>query len=118
MRLALAFLLLALAACDTSDSDITLLRVENATEIDFSSVAIGSPGQEVTWGTVPAGSVSEYREVEELSTRTNIVAEAADGLYSHIPMHDSPFGEPLGRGRYTFLLDVDGSIIELDIERD
>ena len=117
-RPALFTLLLACAACDGGGPDVTSLRVENATAIDFDSVAVGLPGRETAWASVPAGGVSDYREAEGVTETSNLVVEAEGGPYYRLLIHDSPSGRRLGSGRYTFVLRLDGQTLRLRVNRD
>ena len=118
-----AFLaLLLLAACDSADStDATdvLLRVENETAVDFSSVSVGFTGEATTYGAVRAGRTSEYRAFETAYRYGGIGVRTADGgAYSLVP-YDFVGEEPLAPGRYTYRLDIEeNGLIRLEFEQD
>ena len=112
---ALPLFALALAACDSSDPDPVLLRVENASALDFSSVVVGFPEADANYGAVAAGQASDYLEFETAYRYGAITAEAAGETYRLVPF-DFVGEEPLAAGRYTYVLTVDGSNIELELE--
>lgn len=121
MRLLAAFLTLFLvvAGCDSADDAAgVLLRVENATAVDFTSVSVGFTGEATDYGAVRAGRASEYRAFGTAYTYGALAVRAADGrLYDLVP-YDFVGEEPLAPGRYTYRLRVEGGRLLLEFEQD
>lgn len=110
-------MLLPLSACDLVGSDAVQLRVENASAVDFSSVAVGPEGDE-RFGAVSSGSASAYRKVDRATERTYIEATAAGELYRVLPFHNGYEDEILEPGRYTYVLDIVDSRLTMRLEED
>ena len=112
-----ALLSLSLAACDSLGTDAVELRVENASALDFSAVVVGPPHQAMPFGPISAGSASTYREVEGATEIDNIEVSSGGERYMIQPLHDG-YGDLLEAGRYTYVLDIEGSRLTLRLERD
>lgn len=91
--------LLSLSASDLTGSDAIQLRVENASDLDFSSIAVGLEGGE-PFGAVRSGSASAYREVGRAAEGANVRVVAAGEQCLVSPIHDG-YGDVLKAGRYT-----------------
>ena len=119
-RSAALLALLLVAGCDSADDTDdagVLLRVENASAVDFSSVSVGFTSEEAAYGAVRAGRASEYRTFGTAYTYGTIAVRTEDEVYNIIP-YDFVGEEPLVPGRYTFRLDVEGSRLRLEFEQD
>ena len=114
---ALALLIPALAACDAFGSDAVQLRVENQSGLDFSAVSVGPPDQAESFGALSAGSASAFRNVEGATEIDNIEVVAGGRQYSVLPLHDG-YGDLLKSGRYTYVLDIEGSRLTIQLEQD
>jgi hypothetical protein len=112
-----AALLVTLAACDNSEADAVSLRVRNGSGVDFSSVAVSLPGSSATYGAVAAGQASDYREFETAYRYAGVEVQAGGETYTHVPF-DYAGEEPLAAGRYTYVLDVEGNTLRLELEQD
>lgn len=122
LRLALALSLLAvapLAGCDgaETETELVLLRVENASAVDFSSVTVAFPGAALSYGAVPSGGASAYREVETAYSYAAVGIQAAGETYTAVP-YDYVGETPLAVGRYTYVLGLDGPRIVLELRAD
>ena len=120
LRLALALSLLAvapLAGCDGAETELVLLRVENASAVDFSSVTVAFPGAALSYGAVPSGGASAYREVETAYSYAAVGIQAAGETYTAVP-YDYVGEAPLAVGRYTYVLGLDGPRIVLELRAD
>ncbi|MEM1117878.1 MAG: hypothetical protein AAF845_09690 [Bacteroidota bacterium] len=115
--LATTFALLVISACDTADSGPVFLRVENASALDFSSVAVGFTRDDANFGAVGAGQTSDYHAFETAYRYGGVTAEAGGETYEIIPV-DFVGEDPLAAGLYTFVLTVEGSTLELTLEED
>lgn len=115
----LVIILVAGIGCDGSGShlEVTKLRVENMSNVDFSQVVIGFPGEEAHYGAVQAGRSSEYRVFETAYRYGDVKVKAANETYAIWPI-DYVGEEPLGPGRFTYMLDIEGGDITLRLESD
>lgn len=117
LSLLFAFLL---AGCDArdldGDPDAVLLRVENASSADFSSVRIGFDETE-NYGAVASGQTSEYRAFDTAYSYGYVEVEAGDRTYRIQPI-DYVGEEPLENGHYTYELDIEEGRLTLAFDRD
>ena len=103
--LALSLLAVApLAGCDGAETELVLLRVENASAVDFSSVTVAFPGAALSYGAVPAGGASAYREVETAYSYGAVGIQAGGETYTAVP--------------YDYVLGLDGPRILLEMRTD
>ena len=118
VRLVLSLLFAALVGgCDSRAPDAVLLRVENASSADFSSVLVRFPGAEARYGAVDAGAASAYREVETAYRYGYVEVEAGSATHRRVPI-DYVGETPLEEGRYTFVLDLAGDVLSLHFAQD
>lgn len=98
---------LALAACDDLPlvGGSTELRLENGSELDMSEVVVFLPEERLTADELPAGERTPYREVER-AYRIATVDGKVEGEPFHIQVIDYVGEEPLGDGRFTYVLEV------------
>lgn len=102
------FLLLFLPACSLTDpgNGPTLLRVENATEWTMEELIVYvTPPIEVD--RLEAGERTDYREVDQ-AYRIATVNVRIDGTPDGLQVIDFVGESPLGPGRFTYRLDVNG----------
>lgn len=101
-------------ACDGGDTsglppsghDPSLVRVENASESVMSDVTVYLPEDEIlTAASLGPGERTAYREVPT-AYRIATVAGRLDGEPFAIQVIDYVGEEPLGDGRFTYVLDV------------
>lgn len=100
-------LLLLLPACSLTDPwTSTLLRVENATEWTMEELIVYvTPPIEVD--RLEAGERTDYREVDQ-AYRIATVHVRIDGTPDGLQVIDFVGESPLGPGRFTYRLDVNG----------
>lgn len=107
--LALAFICVGCGIFGSED--VTRLRIENASDVDFTSVRVSFPEANANYGAIGAGRRSEYRRVDEVYRYGFIEIEANEETYTIQPI-DYVGEEPLEPGRYTYHLDiVDGRLV-------
>lgn len=110
-----------LLGCDApgpvEDPTGVMLRVENAGEIDFSSVLISFPGAEAEFGTLPAGATSEYKGFA-VAYHYGFVEVMAEGETYRLQPIDYVGEEPLPNGHYTYTLRVEGDQLLFEFDRD
>ena len=92
------------------------LRVTNASETDFESVFVSFPQADAEFGAVAAGEVTAYRELPG-AYRYGYVEVVAEGDTLRLVPIDYVGEEPLARGQYTFVLDVEGQDLDLELVR-
>ena len=93
-----------------------LLRVTNASDVDFESVFVSFPQGDAEFGSVAAGDVTAYQELPG-AYHYGYVEVVADGDTLRIVPIDYVGEEPLRRGRYTFVLDIEGQDLVLEFVR-
>lgn len=113
---------LALAACDDLPlvGGSTELRVENGSELDMSGIVVFLPEERLTADELPAGARTPYREVER-AFRIATVDGVVEGEPFHLQVIDHVGEEPLGDGRFTYVLEVyamDPPVVSLRLRRD
>lgn len=95
--------------------DATRLRIENASDVDFTSVRVVFPEAEASFGTVGSGRRTEYQRVDEAYRYGFIEMETRGETYTIQPI-DYVGEEPLDPGRYTYQLDIVEGELVLDLE--
>jgi len=95
--------------------DATRLRIENASDVDFTSVRVSFPEAEASFGAIASDRRSEYQRVGE-AYRYGFVKVEAEGETYRIQPIDYVGEEPLEPGRYTYQLDIVESELVLDLE--
>jgi hypothetical protein len=120
-RIAVATILLPFfAACSAVSTNAgPEIRVENASQSDFSSVRVVFPSEDVSYGALPAGATSEYESVAEAYRYAYV--EVMIGERRVVLQPIDYVGETLlGPGRYTYALDVmpGGDFLSLQLKTD
>jgi len=93
----------------------THIRIENASEVDFTSVRVAFPEAEANFGTISSGRRSEYQRVDE-AYRYGFTKVEAEGETYRIQPIDYVGEEPLDPGRYTYQLDIVEGELVLELE--
>jgi hypothetical protein len=108
-----------LTGCDTLNgpSGPTLLRVENRSQTDFTSVFVQFTDEPTHYGAVDVGAFSGYRSFETAYRYGLVEARAADTTYRLQPI-DYVGESPLGAGRYTYRLTLEDGHFGLTLVRD
>lgn len=88
------------------DFPVVWIRVGNASDIDFDRINVHFPNQVEDYGSLPAGEVSEYREIDGAYRYAYSVAHAGDRRFVLQPI-DFVGESPLRAGRYTYRFSVD-----------
>ncbi|MEP0712676.1 hypothetical protein [Algoriphagus sp.] len=101
-------LFLVTACIDDPDPEGILIRVENASSVDFKDIRISSGSTPVEFSDVKAGKKSEYKEFES-AYRYGFVSLLANGTELRIQPFDYVGETPLSKGYYTYKLDIDDS---------
>jgi len=117
-RAVTSMLLLASLGCSNPFSpDDIQIRIGNESAVPFDDVDVIFPSDEVDYGHVPSGGVSEYRRVEVAYAYARIdVRIGATKLWIQ-PI--DYVGEPqLRPGRYTYALNVLDGRLTLELKRD
>lgn len=101
--------LLTLAACDSSllpggGGDVEI-RIQNASSFPFQRVDVVFPEDQVSYGSIPANSTSDYRGVSRAYRYAYIEVEIA-GEELRIQPIDYVGESLLDSGRYTYVLNV------------
>lgn len=109
LRLAGLVLLLGLPGCDSpllpwGGGDVHI-RILNSSSFQFDRVDVGFPEAEVSYGSVRAGSASEYREVSSAYRYAYIEVEIGGEELVLQPI-DYVGESLLDSGRYTYVLNV------------
>lgn len=96
----------------TTGGEAVEIRVQNMSDVDFDSVVINFVGQEVDYGSIPAGQNTAYQTVDGAHHYASFRIEASGR--THEAMVIDYVGEvPLPAGNYTYLFDiVDGNPIQ------
>lgn len=112
MRTMLLLLMIILASCNITGSDAekgpVSLRIQNTGDIDFQSVRLSFTGQNVNFGKLAAGQISDYQLFEKAYHYGFIEVEAEDTVYSLVPV-DYVGESPLKPGQYTYELKIVGN---------
>jgi hypothetical protein len=91
--------------------DATRLRIQNASDVNFTSVQVSFPEADASYGAIEAGRRSEYQRVDQAYRYGFIEVEANEETYTIQPI-DYVGEEPLEPGQYTYHLDiVDGELV-------
>ena len=119
LRTGILVVALCFSGCDTLDgpSGPTLLRVENRSQMDFTSVHVQFMDEPEYYGAVEAGALSDYRPFETAYRYGLVVAQTPDTTYRLQPI-DYVGESPLGTGRYTYRLTVDDGHFGLTLVED
>lgn len=97
-------------------SDVQI-RIGNDSPNAFTSVAVIFPEDEVDYGAVNAGGVSEYRAVS-VAYRFARIDVQIGSTEVRIQPRDYVGEEPLEPGRYTYSLYFLGEHLQLELKRD
>lgn len=111
MKNLFAFFLLIFLLTSCSDENTpkgVLIRVENASGVDFKDVFISSGSSSFEFGYISAGQRSDYQEFES-AYRYGFVSLLADGKELRIQPIDYVGETPLSKGYYTYKIGVDSS---------
>lgn len=95
--------------------DATRLRIENASDVGFTSVRVSFPEAEARYGTIEPGRSSEYQRVDGAYRYGFIEVEAEGETYTIRPF-DYVGEEPLEPGRYTYQLDIVEGNLAMELE--
>lgn len=106
-------LVLGCEAPPTSPSE-TRVRIRNASTTGFDRVVVGFPEQQETYGALSAGSASAYRTVA-LAYRYAYVKVEANGEERVLQPIDYVGEEPLGAGRFTYVLSWTEDHLQLEL---
>lgn len=110
------FLLLLFTGCSIIESDdATQLRIENASDVDFTSVFVAFPDAEAEYGAIATGQRSSYKRLDGAYRYGYIEVKAAGDTYVLQPI-DFVGEEALDAGRYTYQLDVVEGNLTLSLE--
>ena len=104
-RLILILCLLFAGCSIVGSDDATRLRVENTSDLNFTSVFVSFPDAEAEYGAITAGQRSRYRRVDGAYRYGYIEVEAAGETYVLQPT-DFVGETPLDAGQYTYQLDI------------
>lgn len=110
----------ALVSCGAFDPDTSsavLVRVENTSATDFSSVSVSFPGAAAEFGYVHSGEMSEYQEVETAYRYGAFAVEIEDMVLRTLPI-DYVGEKPLEHGRYTFSLNRESARLIVAVRQD
>jgi len=110
------FLLLIFAGCSiVASDDATRLRIENASDVDFTSVSVAFPDAEADYGAIATGHRSHYQRVDGAYRYGYIEVKAAGETYVLQPI-DFVGEEPLDPGPYTYQLDIADGTLTLNVK--
>ena len=117
--LVLSLLVLSLGCSDAAgpDGDGVRIRIGNDSESSFTSVAVTFPEDQVDYGSVEAGSTSDYRRVS-VAYRMAYVVVRVGSTEQQIQPIDYVGEEPLEPGRYTYSLSFLDGYLQLELKRD
>ncbi len=93
------------------------IRIGNDSPNSFTNVAVIFPEDEVDYGAVNAGGVSEYRAVS-VAYRFARIDVQIGSTEVRIQPFDYMGEEPLEPGRYTYSLYFFGEYLQLELKRD
>lgn len=117
----LSLILILFAGCDAINSgdnpNAVFLRVANNSNINFSSVVVGFPQSEASYGTIPAGKATEYHQVDAVYSYGYVKVKADESTYKIQPI-DFVGEEPLGNGYYTYKLNINKNQLTGKIVKD
>ncbi|MDP9120091.1 MAG: hypothetical protein M3O15_01790 [Acidobacteriota bacterium] len=93
----------------------TWVRVANRSAVDFEGVTVTFPDGAREYGRLPQGASASYQKVEKAYRYAAVEVVAKEGRLALQP-HDFMGEKPLGPGRYTYALTVDGAAHRLALE--
>ena len=114
MRLVVLFglLLAGLSGCSSpSEVDSTRIRIRNATHVPFENVIVGDK----SYGDIAPGDVTEYQTWRH-AYRYAYVSLKADGKPMLIQPIDYMGETPLGDGRFTYVLTIEGGHLQIHVD--
>lgn len=118
-KLPISFLIVAflLTGCLFQDNvDEVLLRINNVSDINFSSVMVGFPGESMKFDTIVSGGTSAYKNPDVAYRYGSITVNAGDVDYRLVP-YDYVGEEPLSEGKYTFEINIIEGNLTLDFKQ-
>lgn len=98
----LSFLLLVFTSCTTKDVN---LRIRNTSPYTYDSVVVNTSGGENTYGTIPAGAVSDYKTFDFAYSYAHISLYIDTANYFLLPI-DYVGEQKLQSGNYTYEVSV------------
>ena len=96
----------------TQTADGVQIRLSNASGLDFEDVEVNFYDNRVSYGTIAAGTASGYQRTERAYSYAFVQLTAAGKQYRLQPI-DFVGETELAPGRYTYILDLDGTRISL-----
>ena len=93
---------------DENNPKGVLIRVENASEVDFKEVFVSSGNGSAEFGDISAGQRSEYQEFES-AYRYGFISLLANGQELRMQPIDYVGETPLSKGYYTYRINIDNS---------
>ncbi|HEU4451917.1 MAG TPA: hypothetical protein VFR81_02620 [Longimicrobium sp.] len=115
----MAVLMMALSACDNpfGGDDDTLIRLENATQLELTNVTFSSGHDPIDFDRIAPGDRTEYVEVERSYSYGYLKVTANGGEYTMQPI-DYVGEEEIGPGRFTFRITLTQGGVSTTLRRD
>lgn len=93
------------------------IRIRNAADLDFDQIRVSLPdSHEIDYGPVPSGGLSEFHPATRAFRYAGISVNAAGRSYSLQPT-DYLGEKELPAGRYTYVVNVTGGQLTLELEK-